>query len=116
MKPHWIDRHEEGDLIVSTVHPPEAHRLAETAISHPEYDNGKWIIVQEYDDLGQARAGHLKWVEIMSSPDLPDELHDVSSIAISVLIDVLSPDRIDRRLHRRSVAAGLERTKAVSDS
>ncbi len=37
----------------------------ETAISHPEFDNGDWIIVEYYDDKESATKGHNKWVELI---------------------------------------------------
>ena len=37
----------------------------ETAVSHPQFYDGKWIIVEYYDDKESAAKGHNKWVEFI---------------------------------------------------
>ena len=51
--------------------------LYETAIKHPAYDSGDWVIVEEYEEKPAAQAGHVKWVEIMRT--LPASLHCVQT-------------------------------------
>jgi hypothetical protein len=49
----------------------------ETAIVHPEYKEGQHVIVEIYPDKEAAATGHERWVEVMTSDPLPDELPDV---------------------------------------
>jgi len=39
----------------------------ETAIKHPQYEDGHWCIVEFYDDRELAVLGHKKWLETFSS-------------------------------------------------
>jgi len=75
-----IGRHEDSEtkLFVSTV---KSHDLPgyETAVAHPDYNNGKIVIVEEYETKQQAKEGHERWLAKMTSPELPEYLQDVSS-------------------------------------
>ncbi len=51
----------------------------ETAISHPSYDDGKFVILQQYKDKESARLGHFAWADIFSSKELPDTLINCSA-------------------------------------
>lgn len=49
----------------------------ETAIVHPEYNEGEHVIVEVYSTEEKAEEGHERWVEVMTAGELPDELVDV---------------------------------------
>jgi hypothetical protein len=74
-----IGRLEQGNLVVSTAAVNDSLHPFETAVKHPAFNGGKWIIVETYDDRDSARAGHDKWTDIMTRPELPAQLHDVST-------------------------------------
>lgn len=59
----------------------------ETAVSHPEYNNGDWVIVASYDTEDEAYKGHEKWIKIMTADSLPVELIDISTASIARLRD-----------------------------
>jgi len=70
----------KGDFFVSTISGVEdSEHPFETAVSHKQYYGGKWICVEEYDTLEDAKVGHEKWIGIMKN--LPDNLVDVSTSA-----------------------------------
>jgi hypothetical protein len=71
-----IALYEEDGVMVSTVEPYDAPGY-ETAVEHPEYNDGAIVIVGVYDSEADARVGHAKWVERMTGDDLPEELVDV---------------------------------------
>lgn len=48
----------------------------ETAIAHPNYNNGKWVIVEAYKTKEEAQAGHDKWVQMYVTNNLPKQLKD----------------------------------------
>jgi hypothetical protein len=65
----------EGGFI-STASVTDGAQPYETAISHPQYNYGSVIAVEAYDSLEAAKAGHQRWVEAMSLPELPESLID----------------------------------------
>ena len=82
-----VGRWEEGEKMVSTVIVSDGAKPFETAISHPGYNNGKWIIVASYDDLEAAKVGHEKWVKMVIEDCLPNKLVDVHNSWISQMMD-----------------------------
>lgn len=80
-----VDRYEEGDLLVSTANVIDSDHPYETAISHPNYNDDDFVIVEEYDEIGDAREGHNKWVKLMTAEKLPETLKDVSTAEVAKL-------------------------------
>jgi hypothetical protein len=76
-----VDRYEDEakGLIVSTCSMNDTEHPFETAVSHPRYNNGEWVIVQEYDTQEDAQKGHDEWVARMTAKVLPNQLEDVST-------------------------------------
>lgn len=81
-----VARFEQGDVLVSTARVSDSLQPFETAVAHPDYNNGKLVIVQMYDTKEEASIGHNKWVKLMTSDNLPDELVDVSTAEIRQLL------------------------------
>lgn len=81
--------YEKDNLIVDTceVHDQPNPYNFETAISHKGYRDGEWIIVEIYEIEANAILGHNKWVKIMTSDNLPEQLTDVSKIPVCKLKD-----------------------------
>ena len=77
-----VDTYEEGDLFIDTCSVTDTEHPYETAVGHPKYNKGDLVIVEEYDNREQAEAGHNKWVDIMTRPELPANLKDVSTSPI----------------------------------
>jgi hypothetical protein len=63
---------------VSTVWAHD-HPGLETAICHPRYNEGGWVVVEEYRTLKEATAGHEKWMGLVRTKPMPPCLIDVSS-------------------------------------
>ena len=80
-----VDRYEDDNLLVSTVTTRDRGQLFETAIKHPQYNNGALVIVQEYNTKEEAQVGHDEWVEKMTQNELPKELMDMSTCKIAEL-------------------------------
>lgn len=91
---------ETGEIMVSTAEVMDAPYPYETAVAHPQYNNGKIVIVASYDCLDAAKKGHARWVEVMTASDLPDELVDVSDIGLTSMMDDLDED--DWRVMKRT--------------
>lgn len=87
-----VDRYEDEEigLIIDTAAVDDSDKPYETAVSHPAYNKGKWIIVELYDILDTAQAGHDKWVAKMTKSELPKKLIDVSTAEIADLCDGVS--------------------------
>lgn len=61
---------ELGDITIDTCCPSDTNTY-ETGIQRMSIE-GKWIIVEQYEDKEQAELGHKKWVNIMEEyPDYP---------------------------------------------
>ena len=85
----------------------------ETAVQHPEYNDGKWIIVESYDTEEDAHNGHEKWVKIMTSDFLPAELKDVSTATIALLCDEFGGNAFRR--NPRTIDITPEEQKQLSE-
>ena len=86
-----VDRYEAKDLIVDTCQVTDADKNYETGISHREYNESKWIIVELYNTSEEAQKGHKKWVKKMTSKSLPKELIDVSTCDSAKLLRANNP-------------------------
>ena len=76
-----------GEAEIDTCYVNDGSHDYETAIAHPSYNGGQWIIVEAYDTPDQAKDGHYKWVNIMSANNLPEYLDDCQNAMISQLLD-----------------------------
>jgi len=84
---------QKEEFTVSTVTPSDTNE-PETAVEHPDYNNGKWVIVEEYKSIGDAKIGHEKWVKAMTAEILPEILVDVSSSPVKQFLEMLSPEEV----------------------
>jgi hypothetical protein len=75
--------------VVDTCEASDTLHPYETAVKHKNYNDNRWIVVEEYDSKDGAIAGHERWVKIMEAEKLPTELKDVSSCGIAVLRNAL---------------------------
>ena len=73
------DKYEDGDKQVSTCSVTDGELEFETAITHPDYNDGEFVIVEAYATKDEAIIGHRKWIGIIESDYLPDTLTDVDN-------------------------------------
>jgi hypothetical protein len=85
-------------LVIDTVYVEDSSQPFETGIQHPNFNDGKWIIVELYSTEEDAQTGHNKWVKLMTS-QLPDELVDVSDSDAASLADEFCPN--ESHIHKR---------------
>jgi len=83
-----IARFEEGNLFVDTCSVSDGRQNYETAVEHPEYNDGRMVVVEAYDTPEEAQEGHDRWVAKMTQTDLPDQLEDCMNAHISELMSV----------------------------
>lgn len=81
-----VDRYEKSDFVIDTAPVWDGKQPYETAIQHPEYNNGKWIAVEAYNTKEEAQEGHDKWVDIMTAPDLPKSLTDCCNAEMASIL------------------------------
>lgn len=79
-------------VIVSTVMVTDSSHPYETGIKHPLYNDGDFIIVEQYHDPEAAKIGHDKWVKVMTAEMLPEFLNDVSTCEIAAFAKFVAPD------------------------
>jgi len=84
-----VSRYEEGAVIIDTAMVTDGKQPFETAVAHPLYNNGKFIIVEAYDTKEDAQKGHDEWVKIMTEGELPESLQDCVNAGISQIGEVV---------------------------
>lgn len=72
---------------VDTCYVNDGHQPYETAVAHPQYNEGKWVIVEAYDTKDQAQDGHDRWINLMASDKRPSILKDCSNSFIQSFLD-----------------------------
>ena len=72
-------------IMVDTTEVYDSSQPYETAVEHPQYNDGSMVIVELYPTKEDAQKGHDKWVKIMTAKKLPKELKDVSTAHIAKL-------------------------------
>jgi len=80
-----IERFEEEGLVIDTCLVTDGEHLYETGVCHSSYNSGDWVIVEAYDTKEDAKEGHKKWIEIMTSDNLPEYLDDCMNAQVSHL-------------------------------
>jgi hypothetical protein len=80
-----------GRALIDTCSVSDTDAGFETGIEHPQYNGGKWIIVEEYYSAKDAKKGHEKWVAVFKK-GLPEELKDVSSYICKRIADAMGCD------------------------
>lgn len=80
----------EGGLVIDTAEVNDGNKRYETAVSHPEYNDDKWVIVEAYDTKEEAAAGHERWKKIMTTDPLPEALKDCCNAEIAQFTDALA--------------------------
>lgn len=87
-----VDNYSQGDVEVDTCRVTDSDAPYETAVAHPKYNSGKWVIVETYFSEDAAQEGHNRWVATMTAETLPDKLTDVSSAGVAGLVDLFGGD------------------------
>jgi len=68
----------QGNTIIIDTSLPKDTNIWETGIKRTNFDDGEWVIIEQYEDENEAQRGHDKWVGLMkSTPDMP--LKDIDS-------------------------------------
>lgn len=81
-----VGRWQKGDVFVSTAAVNDSSFPYETAIAHPDYNNGKLIIVENHSSLKDAKTGFKKWVKKMSAKKHPATITDVGGAEINQVL------------------------------
>lgn len=89
-----VDRYDDDDIFISTAMVTDGQKPFETAVAHPEYNDGKIVIVEMYDTEGEAQIGHLNWVKTMTADILPKEIVDCCNAGVSQLGEVAGIDMV----------------------
>jgi len=65
---------DDGEYFVSTVMVSDGEFDYETAIKHPDYNNGEIVIVDKYNTKEEALAGHSKWLDHVNIGPMPNKI------------------------------------------
>lgn len=83
-----VDRYEQDGLLISTCFVTDGKHDYETAIRSPLYNDNDFVVVEAYDSEEDARAGHRKWVDNMTT-NPPEKLVDCGNSKISQWIEIM---------------------------
>lgn len=78
-----VVRHDGDGTMVSTARVSDGRQPYETAFKHPDYNDGKMVIVEAYDSKELAAEGHVRWPKVMIDGPLPDVLIDCHNSEVS---------------------------------
>ena len=78
---------EDSTIMVSTAAVSDGNQPYETAVRHPDYNDGHMVIVEAYDTRDDAKQAHDWWVEVITSEPLPEKLTDCGNAIISQMIE-----------------------------
>jgi len=70
--------YQQSDASVSTGITCNPLQPFQTVVRHPFYNQGNAILVECYSGIEPARAGHERWVVLMTADKLPSQLLDIS--------------------------------------
>lgn len=98
-----VDNYEDDILIVDTCLVTDGEKQYETAIQHPDYYKDKWIVVEAYDTKEEAQVGHDKWVKIMTTEPLPEQLVDCCNSAVGQLAATFGVDFTYKRFTYKTI-------------
>ena len=85
---------------VSTASVNDGAQPYETAVEHPDYNEGDMVIVQAYDSKEEAIAGHNQWVTRMTHDPLPPALIDCGNSHIQQFCDTIGLENTFPRKER----------------
>ena len=88
-----VKNYTKDEVSIDTSAVSDSDKPFETGVTHPAYNNGKWVIVELYDTKEEAEIGHDKWVNIMTADQLPKVLKDISTCGIAKLYEAVGGDR-----------------------
>lgn len=71
-----VARYEKDGLFISTAMVTDGDDPYETAVAHPQYNDGIMVIVESYPTKAAAKRGHAKWLKRMTAKRLPKQLVD----------------------------------------
>ena len=86
-----VANYDDGTLFVDTAEVNDGNKPYETAVSHPDYNNNKMVIVQSYDTIEEAKEGHDHWVDLMKN-NPPEYLRDCANADVAQLLEIMSED------------------------
>ncbi len=81
-----VARYEVEDLVIDTARVSDGRQPYETAVRHPSYNSGDWVIVEGYTTERDSAIGHNRWVKAMTTLPLPTVLTDCCNAECSQLI------------------------------
>jgi hypothetical protein len=107
-----VGRFDGGNgLFISTARVSDGRQPYETAVRHPDYNEGSLVIVEAYDSMEEAKQGHDRWTDAMTREPLPDVLQDCRNAAISSFLDVE-----DVRFPRKASSTAPSEERSDTDS
>ena len=67
---------ENGVFVIDTAMVTDGDYDYETAVTYEGFNEGKWMIVEQYDTKEEAQEGHNRWIEKLNNEE-PIEFKDI---------------------------------------
>ena len=83
-----VSNSEIGNAIIDTCMVTDSFKPYETAIKHPCYREGEYVVVELYDTKEEASDGHKEWVDLFSKETLPSQLIDVNETQLQSVVEL----------------------------
>lgn len=88
-----IDNYQGENFEIDTCRVTDASSPYETAIKHELFNDGKWIVIEEYDTAEEAQQGHDQWVDQLNNTPVDQlVLKDVSTSETAELCNIFWKD------------------------
>lgn len=100
-----------GETTIDTAAVTDSSKPYETGIEDPNYNNGKWVIVELYDTKEEALIGHNKWVDLFKT-NPPKQLKDVSTATIVNTIKALGGE-VNKTYKRTKNDTKINKNKSI---
>ena len=76
---------ERRRTFVSTAEVSDGFKAYETAVAHPEFNDGAMVIVEAYETKAAAKLGHKRWQRKVEGDKLPDPLIDIANCPLGAM-------------------------------
>ena len=80
-----VDNYESDNFTIDTCLVTDSEYNYETAVKYDGFNDGRWMIVEQYNTESEAQDGHNRWVEYLTNNE-PEYFKDINVLTKTVTI------------------------------
>ena len=80
-----VDNYESDNFTIDTCLVTDSEYNYETAVKYYGFNDGRWMIVEQYNTESEAQDGHNRWVEYLTNNE-PEFFEDINVLTKTVTI------------------------------